>query len=354
MKTLDRYLAATIGLHFLSALAVLLAIFSIISFMDELGDVGTGDYGLGEAMWFVFLTLPNEAYRLTPAAALLGTVTGLGGLASAHEIIAMGAAGISPARLSRSALQAAAGMMLAALLLGELVAAPLVRKAQGERSSALSGGLALGTASGFWARDGTSFVNARALEADGTLRGLYIFDFDADRRMTRFTYAERAVYAGGQWTLESLTDSRFSGDTAVTRRLRSAVWDSHLKPRQLSFLSLSPEDLSLGDLDRSLRSLRERSESSDREQLAFWRRLTWPLLTAVMVYLALPFVLGSFGRATLGKRVAVGALVGVGFQMVNEAFGTFALGAGLDARVCALLPAAAALAAGVWAMQRER
>lgn len=354
MKTLDRYIALVLAAHFLSALAVLLAIFSVIRFMDELGDIGRGDYGLRQALWFVLLTLPNEAYRLIPAAALLGTVSGLGNLASGHEIIAMNAAGVSPLRLSRCALQAAAAIMLGALLLGELVAAPLVRRAQSERSAALSGGLAFGTAAGFWARDGASFVNARSLLPDGTLLGLFIFDFDSERRMTRFVSAERAVYAGNQWTLENLTDSRFSGDTAVTRREASETWQSSLKPAELSFLRLSPDDLSLVDLRRSLHSLGERNESSDRERLAFWRRLTLPLLTGVMVYVALPFVLGPLGRTSAGKRIAFGALAGVGFQMLNEAFGTFALATGLDPRVCALLPSALALAAGSWAMYRLR
>jgi len=82
--------------------------------------------------------------------------------------------------------------------------------------------------------------------------------------------------------------------------------------------------------------------------------MTWPLTTAVMVYLALPFVLGSLRSATVGVRVAVGALAGVGFQMFNVTFGAFALAYGLAPPLCALLPTVVVFAGGVFMMRRVR
>lgn len=354
MTTLDRYVAVRLGIHFLYALALLLAVFSVVNFMRELGDIGTGDYAFGDALWFLFLNLPNEAYKLVPAAALLGGVTGLGDLAVGSELIAIEAAGVSPARLSGSVLQGAALMMVTAVLLGEVVAAPLVKRAQSERSSALSQGLAIGTASELWTRDGSSFINARRLAADGTLHGLSVFDLDEEKRITRFIYAEKATRTGGKWILENLVDNQFTSDGVITERKPGQVWDSNLEPRQLRYLLLSLDGMSLHDLSRAIRSLRERGENSERERLAFWRRLSWPLVTAAMVYIALPFVLVGPQRSTVGRRIAIGALAGVGFQMFNETFGSFALAYGFDPRLCALLPTLLALGAGIYAMRLAR
>jgi len=351
VSTLDRHIAVRLGTHFLYALAILLAVFTVVNLTRELGDIGTGDYRFADALWFLFLTLPDEAYKLIPAAALLGSVTGLGELAGWNELIAMSAAGVSPARLSGSVLQAAALVMVVAVLLGELVAAPLVKRAQAKRSSALSGGLALATASEFWARDGSSFINARSISADGAVHGLYVFDLDDENRIERFVYAEKATYTGDEWKLENLVDNRFPNDDVVTERKPFGVWKSKLKPRQLKFLLLSLDSMSLRDLYRSIRSLRDRNEDSERERLAFWRRLTWPLVTAVMVYVALPFVLVGLQRSTMGRRIAIGALAGVGFQMFNTTFGSFALAYGLDPRLCALLPTLLALGAALYAMR---
>lgn len=352
MSTLARYIAFRLGIHFLYALAILLAVFSVVNFMRELGDIGTGDYHFTDALWFIFLTLPNEAYKLIPAAALLGGVMGLGELAGSNELVAMSGAGISPAKLSAFVLQAGALMIVIAILLGELVAAPLLKRAQAERSSSLSGGLALGTASEFWARDGSSFINARSIAADGTVRGLSLFDVDEESRVERFLYAEKATYAEGHWTLENMVDNRFPGDSVVTERKSIGTWESNLKPRKLKLLLLSLDGMSLRDLYRSIRSLRERNENSERERLSFWRRLSWPLVTAVMLYIALPFVLVGLQRSSVSKRIAIGALAGVGFQMFNTTFGSFASAYGFDPRLCALLPTLLALVAGVYMMRR--
>ena len=100
------------------------------------------------------------------------------------------------------------------------------------------------------------------------------------------------------------------------------------------------------------------------ERLAWWQLMLpllavyavafWPLVTAVMVYVALPFVLVGLQRSTMGRRIAIGALAGVGFQMLNTTFGTFALAYGVDPRLCALLPTLLALGAGLNAMRLVR
>ena len=161
MNILDRYIGTAVVTNFLLALAGLLAVFSVINLSQELKDVGSGQYHVGQALWFVALTLPTEAYKLFPAAALLGTVNGLGTLASRNEIVAMSAAGLSRARLTWSVMQAAALLMVTAGVLGDFAAAPLAHRARTARSIAISGGSLLSTSNGLWAREGSRFVNIR-------------------------------------------------------------------------------------------------------------------------------------------------------------------------------------------------
>jgi lipopolysaccharide export system permease protein len=118
-------------------------------------------------------------------------------------------------------------------------------------------------------------------------------------------------------------------------------------------LFLAPEELSIADLYRSIRSLSARGESPRRHQLAFWRRVLMPAVTGIMVFLAIPFVLTTLRGVTLGQRIVAGALLGIGFQMFNETFGQMGLVYGLDPIGSASLPALAALAFGVWQMARS-
>jgi lipopolysaccharide export system permease protein len=311
-----------------------------------------GRYSLGDAFGFVLLTLPAEALELFPAAALLGGVLGLGGMAARNELVAFWASGVSRARLVRLVLQATLVLVAAAVLLGELVAAPLARHAHTRRSVSLSEGEALTTAHGLWTRDGSRFVHVRTGQPSGTLRDVYVYDFDELRSMRRFTYARQASYEEGQWELEDLVESTIEANGVKVERLANREWGGFLSPKRLRVLSLHPEDLSLADLYAASASLRERGESTARHELALWRRATMPLVAMVMVFLGLPLVLGVRRMANLGQRIAVGALLGIGFQMLSQTFGRLALAYQLAPALGALLIPAVGLAVGFWALRR--
>ena len=352
MKTLDRYIAGTVIVGFLLALAGLVAVFSVINFTQELKGARTDGYGVFRAAWFVLLTLPSEAYRLLPAAALLGAVNGLAGLAANSELVAMSACGMSRGRLIRSVLLAASLFVVGAGLLGEFVAAPLAQRARAQRSVLISGGRLLSTANGIWARDGSRFVNVRSPRFDGSLGDLYLYDVDEHRRLRSFAYAREASYTGGRWRLTDLVENEVSDRGVTTHKTAAADWETSLDPQQLRLLLLPPEDLSMPDLHRSIAAFRRRGENPARHQLAFWRRVMMPVVTGIMVLLAVPFVLTAPRGVALGQRVVAGALVGIGFQMLNQTFGGVGLAVGLEPWLTAMLPAAAVLAAGLWWMRR--
>jgi lipopolysaccharide export system permease protein len=352
-RTLDRYIAVTVAQSFLLALATLVAVFSVINATEELQQVGTGQYGVRDALWFVVLTLPNQVYALFPAAALLGSVIGLGGLAYQNELVAIGAAGVSRARVVWSVLRLAAVLTVVGVLLSEFVAAPLTYRARTERSVALSNGLTLTMAGGIWTRAGSSFVNMRTLLLNGAVRDIYVYDFDAQHRMRRFTYAQTATYANRQWTLEGLIDNIIADDGVRTEAVAARPVAIELNPRQLGLMRIPPEELSLSDLYRGIGAAHRQGESAEHLELAWWQRTTMPVVTAVMVFLAVALVLSSERSVKLGRRVLVGALLGLGFQMFNQTFASFGLVYGLAPWLSATLPTSLALAVGVGCLMRS-
>lgn len=353
MRTLDRYLAVTVAQYFLLALVTLVAVFSVINATEELQRVGTGHYGVGAALWYVLLTLPNQTYGMFPAAALLGSLVGLGGLAYRNELIAIAAAGVSRARVVASVLAVAVVLTVIGALFNEFVAAPLSYRARTERSAALSDGRTLMMAGGVWTRTGSSFVNLRTLLPDGAARDIYVYDFDPEHRMRRFTYAQSATYADRQWTLKGLVDNVIADDGVETVRVAARPLAIEMSPRQLGLMRIPPEELSLADLYRGIGAARRQGESADHLELAWWQRSTMPLVILVMVFLAVALVLSSPRPVTLGHRILVGALLGIGFQMFNQTFAGFGLVYAFPPLLTAILPASLALAVGVWRLSRS-
>ena len=66
-------------------LAVLLGLFTFMTFIDQLGDLGVGRYGLIDAIRFVVLSIPKTLYEVFPMAALLGAILGLSAMAVDSE-----------------------------------------------------------------------------------------------------------------------------------------------------------------------------------------------------------------------------------------------------------------------------
>lgn len=343
MKVFDRYIALVVGQQFVYALAALVAIFSVLTFAEELSGSDTRAYGISWAAWFVLMTMPTLAYSLFPASALLGTVMGLGQLTRYQELIALQAAGISRTRLAASVFGLALVIAAGGALFGEIVAAPLSQRAHARRALAESGGRTLSTTAGLWVREGSRFVNIADLRPDGSLGDLYVFDFDDVHNLRRFTHADSASFEGDRWVLSNMQESIIKDDSATTRRAAVEAWDQPLNAERLETLWLHPEDVSTAELYRTIGWVQRHRQNPLRYQLAFWRRISAPLYTVLMMMLAFPIVLMAGPRARIGEYIVRGAIIGIGFQMMQQTFTNFGLVAGLPPPLTAFAPAGVAL-----------
>lgn len=352
MTTLDRYLAVHVIWGALLTLCVLLALFTFVALIDELGDVGKGEYTVLRAFEYMLLTLPQRAFLLFPFAALVGTLVGLGALSVSSELTVMRASGLSAARISAAVL--AAGLMLAiiSMLIGEFIAPFSERLAHERRSVAISSQIEVNTNYGFWVRDGSSFVNIRRTLPGNRAEGVYIYEFDADQRLRVATFARKARYEGGRWMLEDIRQSEIFEHRVVSREIDQAIWEAMFKPGLVDVVAVKPESLSAIGLYRYMGYLRDNELSTARFERALWTKIIYPVATVVMIFFALPMVLGVLRSAGVGQRVLVGSLVGMAFHVINQISGDVGLVYGLSPFLSAVLPTLVFLAIGA-AMMRK-
>lgn len=354
LPTVDRYVAITVAQSFAFALAALVAVFSVINATEELQRVRGGQYGVREALWFVLLTLPNEAYALFPAAAVLGNAIGLGGLAHRNEILALASAGLSRGRIVWSALRIALGLVVLGTAMHELVAAPLTYRARTERANALSDGRLLVAGGGVWARAGSRYVNLRTVLPDGEAQDVSVYEFDGARRLHYVGQARSATYGDGHWLLHDVVEMTIGEDGTHTEWTATQPLAIELTPRQLGAMRIPPAELSLAELARSIAAARRQGAAAERFELAWWQRATMPLVVAAMSFLAVALILSATRVPTLGRRIFVGTLIGVGFQMLNQTFAGAGLVYGAPPWASATVPALLALAGGAWCLTRSR
>ncbi len=320
MNLLDRYIGMTIAGSTLIVLLVLLALFSFGALVTELDAVGKGDYTLMRAAQYVLLTLPRLTYQLFPIIALLGSVIGLGMLASNNELMVMRAAGVSVLRIAFAVMKVGILWMILALILGEYVAPPAEKYAQGMRSTALVERFAITSDNGLWARDGQYFIHIREVPSQNHVSGVSIYEFDGTLRLRTMTTARSGRYSGGQWLLEEVSRSRIDVNGVGTERIAQLAWHSLLTPEMIEVVAVKPTSLSVQGLVKYIGYLEDNGLSADRYNLALWNKLVLPVTTLVMVFLSIPFIFGPLRSVSVGQRIFVGILMGISFYLIDQTF----------------------------------
>lgn len=354
MRLIDRYIGMTIVLSTLTVMAVLLALMSFADFVNELDKVGHGNYGLVQAGEYTLLSMPRTAYVLFPFTALLGSLIGLGMLATHRELVVIRAAGVSLARIIVSVLKVGVLLMAAAILLGEYLAPASEKVAQDLRTRAMAEQVTLSTKTGLWMRDDKNFINIRTVLLDGHVGDVTIYQFDNDHRLHARIHAQSASYRDGQWLLKNVSRARIGVDGVSSVHVDQAVWKSLLNPELFDVVSVDPEDLSTSGLYQYIRYLRDNGLNARHYELAFWQKLMSPLSTMVMLLISVPFVTGPRRLTSIGQRILVGVLIGMGFHLVNQAVSQSALAYGLNLIVCTTFPTLAFFAGAAYLIYKAR
>lgn len=355
MSTIDRHIWLRVIRGYAIVMAVLLSVFSLMAFVSELESVGRGTYALGDAALNVLLTVPSRMIELAPATAILGSIIGLGELASGHELIAMLALGTSPLRIGWSVTVTGILLMIAVVGVQEWVAPSTDQIAYTRRIQAISNPEALSTKQGFWSRDGRQFIRVHQVLPGRVLSDVEIYEFDDHDRLHLVTWAQQADPKDShRWVLLNVVQQMTAAERVVTKRLASLPWAGSLTPAQVELLVLPAEILSRSALGRYIAFLKATGQDVARLEIRLWQQLTMPLSTLMMVLLAIPFVLGPLRKATAGKRILHGSLVGAAFHLGSHSVAHLGAIMHLNAALTVLSPLAVLGGITVWVYRRAQ
>ncbi|SFM50077.1 LPS export ABC transporter permease LptG [Marinobacter zhejiangensis] len=351
MRKLDNYVMRTVGGAMFLVMVVVLSLDLIFAFIAELDDT-QAEYQTLQALMYVFLTLPRRIYDYLPLGAFMGCLVGLGAMASSSELTVIRAAGVSIRRIVWSAMKPTLVIVFIGLLIGEYVAPPSERLAQSQKAVARGASQNIASSGGIWHREGDTFIHLNAVEPNGVLHGVTLFEFSDRRSMVKATFARRALYQGDHWLLENVRTTVFSDLSTSRERQQQLRWDTGLTPSVLSVLIVKPENLSVGGLYTYASYLDEQGLSSSNYWLAFWKKVLMPLGTAVMVLVAISFIFGPLRSVTMGFRVFTGLIVGLLFKYMQDLLGPMSLVFGFNPVIAIMAPIAINALVGAVLMRR--
>jgi lipopolysaccharide export system permease protein len=321
MKTLKRYLGREVlGSTFL-IFAALLLLFAFFDLINELRDLGNGNYEIGKVLLYVSLSIPGHIYELFPIAALIGCLFAISQLVGNSEYTVMRTAGVSLAQVTWALLRVGLLFVAMTFVVGELVAPVSDLLAKQIRLKAMNSMVAREFESGFWFKQEQTFVNIQNVLPDKTLMGLRIFQFDGSQKLQSIRTADFGNFIGNrQWRLRQVVVTDFNESKVTVERAPEFVWRSALEPSMLNALQVDPQKLALPSLYQYMKHLESNKQRSSRFEIALWIKLLYPFAVLVMMLLALPFAYFQRRAGGVGFRIFAGILLGLSFHLTNRLF----------------------------------
>ena len=354
MKILDRYIALAILNGVLLMTIILGALYAVIIFASESGNIGKADYTLYSAFEFTILSIPRHVYELFPLTVLLGSIMGLGKLANTGELMVIRTSGVSLFRIIISVLRIALGLILLGMFIGEVVAPPMTKYAQFKKVQTLSQQISLNTDYGLWARDSDVYIHIRRVESNGKLTGVELYSFNKNQKLESIISAASAEYKNKNWELSNVVQTEFLNPGLAQKHMSHLLWNSLLKPELVDIVSIWPEHLSIWKLRDYISYLQKNDLDSSQYELSFWHKMMMPLTIATMMLLAIPFVFVSAREGSIGNRIFVGFLVGLTYYIADQLIGQVSIVYNIPAWFGASIPTMLVLTFGVYNVLRIR
>ncbi|WP_148252739.1 LPS export ABC transporter permease LptG [Aidingimonas lacisalsi] len=347
----DRYIARNVLGAIIVVQVVLLGLDLVITYINDLGDV-EGGYGAFDVFLFLSMRLPWRLYQYAPVGVLIGSLIGLGSMASSNELTVMRAAGRSLLRILWGVMKPVILVVIVLLFIAEYVTPRTEQYATAWRLEQMQGEGAVVTERGGWQREGDSFYRFGAIRADDTVLDLTRYRFDGHRLQEAMT-AERAVWQGNRWQLENVAVTRFREGQTDAQRYATRDWNTELTPAQLGRLLQDIESQAPSELWAYARYLDSQEQQATRPLLYFWQRILMPLTMASLVLVAASFVFGPLRTVAAGTRVFYGVVTGLCFKYMQDLLAPASTVFGFSPAWAVLAPTLLCFALGIYLLRRS-
>lgn len=353
MKLITRYLIRQLGTMAVYALLAFLALYSFFDIVNEVGDIGKGSYNGLKMMQYVLMQMPAHAYDLMPLAVLIGGLIALSQLASGSEITVMKTSGMSTRKLIGVLLKFGLVFAVATAVLGEWLAPSLSQRAENMKATAINGRISTGS-QGLWLKEQNNIINVREMLPDHTLLGVKVWQHSEAFRLVEALEAESAVSDGSDgWTLKNVHRSLLDGETVRTEAHNEQIWPVKLQRSLLDVLLVKPEQMSVSELTTYIGHLKDNRQQTKLYEIAWWRKLMYPVAAMVMALVALAFTPQSTRHGNMGLKLFGGICLGLAFHFAGRLFSFTGQLYGIPPFIAAMLPVALFAVLGIYLIHKQ-
>ena len=342
MKIRDRYITKTLLNYTLVVLLVWLSIYSFFNFLAELNSVGQADYTVIEAIKYILLQIPEVAYKQASPVILLGCVLGMGYMATTNQLVVMRVSGNSILKLTAITIKAALFFIIVIIAVGEIFAPLASEEAEKGRANALGQKIALQSQEGFWIREGGNYINVEN-NIDGSFyTDITIYQVSPANKIETIITSESANFDGTSLDLNNVdifSINEINSSTEITSKKRNnynltVSFDQDL----IDSLKKDPKELTTWKIIKQIQFLSINKQTSSIFEVELYKRLVKPATLVAMILLAMIFIFGSNRDASLGRKIFLGVVLALSFEMISRVGGALSLSYNFSPLIGAVLP----------------
>ena len=158
------------------------------------------------------------------------------------------------------------------------------------------------------------FRSVGMFETSGTFKGVRIYEFDENHKLTLIRNAETVIATqDGLWELNNVKETYFT-ETKSTSQLdpnfttkiiktNKKYLATDINPQLIGGLLIQPDKMSIWGLFNYIRHLYENKQDYQRYAISFWKKVIYPFTILVMLALALPFAYLQTRSGAIGYKV---------------------------------------------------
>ena len=315
----------------LAVMLIWLGVYSFFGFLNEVNEIGQANYTAVEAMIYIFLKLPEVISGHSSVVILLGSLLALGHLAATSQLIIVRGSGVSIMNITKVVLRTALVFVVIAILVGELIAPITNQTAKNSRAQALGHNIQAKNQQGFWVKDKNSIIHVGKNFDGQSFANVMLVNLENNKTLASVGQADNALFDGQNLILDSAhfykihrqnKDQFYQFEAEKLSQYKLAVaFDQEF----IDSLRKEPRDLSTWSLVNQIGFLAKNGLAADAFEVELYQRLVKPFTLMAMIVFSMLFIFGSLRDASLGKKIFLGLMLSLFFELFSRIGGVLSL-----------------------------
>jgi len=331
----NRFFFKEISKNSLLILFILVTIFSLLHFLEELSN----NYPIKAKVEYIFLSIPSNADLLSSLAILIGSIVFIGRLASNMELVIFFTGGMKSKEFIKKILLVTFLLSVIFSIIGEFLSPVFYEKSRQVKSIA-SGQVYSISDKGIWLKKDDLIINIGNTNDGKNFSDITIYEFN-NKNLSNYISSKSGELIDSRLVLKNFDLLQINNNLNTNLNYLSSLSKNKveigLNSGEISSLSKDLKTMSIMALINHTLFLRSYALSYDKYLVEIFDRISKPFITTGLLALAIPFVLRINRTIALGKMIFLSISLALAFNLLAKTLNIFVFNFGLGVLTSQLL-----------------